>query len=255
MANERMYPILPCRDLDEAIAFYEALGFTRTYRQLRPNPYAAVAREDMQVHLFGMPDFDPMQSYGSVIVKVPDPDALYRSFADGLRRAFGKLPVAGIPRIVRPRKRFGTVYGFSVVDVGGNWLRVSKAGDTEEATDGAEAGLAKILEVAARLGDAHGDDAQALKSLESGLSRYQEAPVLVRARALLFRAELAVRLGKRPLAESSLAEALTLPLSDDERVLIASESAHTTELVAGIAERDATVDSSATSGELQNRKK
>ena len=29
MANERMHPILPCRDWDEAIAFYEALGFAR----------------------------------------------------------------------------------------------------------------------------------------------------------------------------------------------------------------------------------
>jgi catechol 2,3-dioxygenase-like lactoylglutathione lyase family enzyme len=34
----RMYPILPCPDLDEAIAFYAALGFERTYRQVRPNP-------------------------------------------------------------------------------------------------------------------------------------------------------------------------------------------------------------------------
>jgi catechol 2,3-dioxygenase-like lactoylglutathione lyase family enzyme len=35
MANERMYPLLPCRDLDEAISFYETLGFRKTYRQLR----------------------------------------------------------------------------------------------------------------------------------------------------------------------------------------------------------------------------
>jgi hypothetical protein len=186
-----------------------------------------------------MPDFDPAESYGSVILHVPDPDALYRSFADGLRRAFGKLPVSGIPRILRPRKRFGTVYGFSVVDVGGNWLRVSKLADTEEEADGAEAGLAKIIEVAARLGDAHGDDAQALKTLQSGLSRYPEAPILDRARALLFRAELAVRLGNESLAKSSLAEAEALGMSDDERNLIAGELAHTAELVPGIAERDA----------------
>src|SRR5262245_53131598 len=242
MAGERMYPILPCRDLDEAIAFYEALGFARTYRQMRPNPYAVVARGEMQVHLFGMPDFDPEQSYGSVIVAVPDPDALYHSFADGLRRAYGKLPVAGIPRILRPRKRHGTVYGFIVVDVGGNWLRGSKAGETEEESEGAEAGLAKIIEVAARLGDAHGDDAAALKTLESGLSRYPEAPALDRARAMLFRAELAVRLGKRPLAQSSLAEAQALVLGGDERDAIASELAHTAELVAGIAEPGAAAD-------------
>jgi hypothetical protein len=30
MAGERTYPILPCRELDAAIALYQALGFTRT---------------------------------------------------------------------------------------------------------------------------------------------------------------------------------------------------------------------------------
>src|SRR5690606_18395412 len=34
MANERTYPLLPCRELDESIGFYEVLGFKRTYRQL-----------------------------------------------------------------------------------------------------------------------------------------------------------------------------------------------------------------------------
>jgi hypothetical protein len=45
----------------------------------------------------------PSKSYGSVIVVVPDPDALYQAFADGLRAAYGKIPVAGIPRLLRPR--------------------------------------------------------------------------------------------------------------------------------------------------------
>ena len=53
MANERMYPCLPCGNLDESISFYESLGFKRTYRQIRPNPYAVVALEDIQIHLFG----------------------------------------------------------------------------------------------------------------------------------------------------------------------------------------------------------
>ncbi|MEZ4614746.1 MAG: hypothetical protein R2867_04410 [Caldilineaceae bacterium] len=76
MANERTYSMLPCRDIDEAIAFYAALGFQRTYRQLKPNPSAVVAYEEIQIHLFGMEGFNPADSYGSVIVVVPDPDAL-----------------------------------------------------------------------------------------------------------------------------------------------------------------------------------
>ena len=43
-SGSRMYPLLPCRDIGEAIAFYEALGFERTYRQVRPNPHAVVER-------------------------------------------------------------------------------------------------------------------------------------------------------------------------------------------------------------------
>jgi catechol 2,3-dioxygenase-like lactoylglutathione lyase family enzyme len=231
MANERTYPLLPCRDIDEAVAFYEALGFTRTYRQLRPNPYAVVQREDFHVHLFGMPEFNPEDSYGSVIVESPDPDALYHAFAEGLRAAYKKLPVSGIPRILRPRKKYGTVYGFSVVDVGGNWLRISKSGDSEpESSDKAD-GLAGFVEVAARLGDARGDETLALQTLESGLKKYPDAPPLDRAQALLYRAELAVRLQNQPLAEASLAAVETLELSEEERESLAKEVAQTSELV------------------------
>jgi catechol 2,3-dioxygenase-like lactoylglutathione lyase family enzyme len=234
MANERTYPCLPCRDLDEAITFYEVLGFTRTYRQLRPNPYAVVQREDLHIHLFGMPDFDPATSYGSVIVVVPDPDALYHDFAEGLRAAYKKLPVSGIPRILRPRKKFGTVYGFSVVDVGGNWLRISKAGDTEPEAADEPAGLVGFVNVAARLGDAHGDEAIALKTLENGLKRFPDAPALELASAYLYRAELAVRLKNKVLAQTSLSAVATLDLSDDERQSLAEEIAQTTELVEGM---------------------
>ena len=233
MANERTYPCLPCGDLDQAITFYEALGFVRTYRQMAPNPYAVVAREDFQIHLFGMSDFNPAESYGSVIVVVPDVDALYHAFAAGLRAAYGKLPTVGFPRILRPRKKFGTVSGFSVVDVGGNWLRISKLGDKEEEDEGAKkmSGLAKMLDVAARLGDAHGNEAKALKTLENGLKRFPDAPVLDYARAMLYRAELAVRLGDQALARSSLSTVLALEMTDHEKAVIAPELAQTSELI------------------------
>jgi len=232
MANERTYPCLPCGDLDQAITFYEAPGFTRTYRQMAPNPYAVVAREDFQIHLFGMSDFNPAESYGSVIVVVPDVDALYHAFAAGLRVAYGKLPTVGFPRILRPRKKFGTVSGFSVIDVGGNWLRISKLGDKEEDEAAKKkTGLAKVLDVAARLGDAHGDDAKALKTLENGLKRFPDAPILDYARAMLYRAELTVRLGDPARARSSLSAVLALEMADHEKAIIAPELAQMSELV------------------------
>src|SRR5688572_25039927 len=233
MTNERTYSCLPCRDIDESIAFYESLGFKRTYRQVRPNPYAVVALEDIQIHLFGMEGFNPEDSYATVIVVVPDPDSLYHDFAAGLRKTYGKLPVAGIPRILRPRKKYGTVRGFSVVDPGGNWLRIYKLGESEQEDSAEKAeGLAQIIYVAARLGDAHGDEGLALKTLESGLTRFGDAAgAMELARAYLYRAELAVRTKDHELAQLSLTAAKSLALTDDEKAALTDEFAHATELV------------------------
>ena len=190
----------------------------------------------MQIHLFGMDNFDPAQSYGSVCIQVPDPDELYRSFAEGLRTAYRKLPNAGIPRIVRPRKKFGTVYGFSLVDVGGNWLRISKLGETDKSPDDDEGSqtakdLQHYLDLAARLGDAHGDDAKRLETLESGLRKHADAPALLRARGLLYHVDLAMRLDRRDAARALLALANALALSAQEGESLEEEWEHAAALV------------------------
>ncbi len=147
------------------MSFYETLGFNITYRQIRPNPYAVVALEDIQIHLFGIEGFNPEESYGSVIIAVPDPESLYRVFAAKLRERFGKLPIL------------------------------------------------------------------ALKTLESGLERFVDAAAIDRARAYLYRVELAVRTSNPELVRSSLAAADSLELTDAERAAIAEYFAHAKELV------------------------
>jgi hypothetical protein len=140
------------------------------YRQARPNPYAVVRLEDITLHFCEPDGFDPEQSYGSVIVVVPDANAVYHSFADRLRAAYGKVPSSGIPRILRPRKKLGTVGGFSVVDPGGNWLRVYRAGDSAD-TEERPNGLALVVRSAARHGDARGDHAvEASDEIERNLA-------------------------------------------------------------------------------------
>ncbi|MCP2287552.1 hypothetical protein [Nocardia amikacinitolerans] len=97
MANEITVPLLPCRSIDEIVDFYTMLGFTRTYYQVRPNPYVSLKREDLQLDFFGMPDFEPEDSYGTCVVLVPDTGELFDAFAAGMRKTHGKLLISGIP--------------------------------------------------------------------------------------------------------------------------------------------------------------
>ena len=206
MAGERTYPILPCSDLEEVLAFYRALGFSVTMRQARPNPYAVVELGEIAIHLAAIAGFDPASSYGSAIITVPDPGQLWESFRDGLRDSFGAVPTRGIPRLLQLRRKAGAATGFTVVDPGGNWLRVYRSGATED--DSLRTGLGRAIEVAARQGDVHGDEAQAIAVLDAGLLRHPDAPPAEIFEALLYRAELKGRIGKNPEGDLTEAELL-----------------------------------------------
>ncbi len=206
MAGERTYPVLPCPDLDEALGFYRALGFTVTYRQLRPNPCGVVELEEIGIHLAAIDGFDPAGSYGSAIITVPDPGQLWESFRDGLRDQFGKVPTKGVPRLLRPRRKAGTATGFTIVDPGGNWLRFYYSGATED--ESPRTGLGRVIDVAARQGDARGDEARAIAVLDTGLLRHPDAPPQELFEALLYRAELRARIGQNPKADLTAAELL-----------------------------------------------
>ncbi|MGL5827657.1 MAG: VOC family protein [Nocardioides sp.] len=191
MAGERTYPILPCADLDRALSFYNALGFAVTYQQRGPNPYAVVELNDIVIHLSGIDGFDAAASYASVVITVDQLAQLYQSFKEGLRAGYGKVPLKGIPRLLQPRRKAGTATGFSVVDVGGNWLRFYATGASEDETH--RTGLGRVIDVAARQGDARGDETRALAVLDAGLLRYPDAPAAERDEALAYRAELEER--------------------------------------------------------------
>ena len=209
MVGERIYPVLPCADLDETLAFYAALGFTITFQQRRPNAYAVVELDDIAIHVSAFAGFDPATSYGSAIITVAEPGRLHETFKAGLRERFGKVPTRGIPRLLPPRRKAGTATGFSIVDIGGNWLRFYREGSSEiESAQERRVGLGRAIDVAARQGDSRGDDARAIAVLDAALIRYPDAPAIEMFEALLYRAELKARIGEN--ADDDLAAAALL---------------------------------------------
>jgi hypothetical protein len=220
VANDRTIPILPCQSLDDILPFYEALGFEAAFRQVRPNPYLCLNRGDLDLHFCEVAGFDPATSVASVILLVADVGALFDAFAAGLRGTYGKLPLSGIPRITRPRRKQGTTGGFTIVDPGGTWLRVTSAGEPDPAPSSR---LDRVLRNAARQADSHGDESTGVRVLETGLARHSDAPAVERVPALVYLAELLVRTGDRKRALSVLADVRGLDLTAEGRDAVARD--------------------------------
>src|SRR5690606_38733200 len=142
MATERMIPLLPCGSIREMLGFYMDLGFTVTYQQKAPNVYAAVRRGEIELHFYVMKGHDSARNHCSCIVLVDDPEPLHQTFTQALKRARGRVPITGIPRLARWRK--GQTR-FNIVDPAGNWIRfISRdenweAGSSRRASDAGEA--------------------------------------------------------------------------------------------------------------------
>ncbi|MFI7430175.1 VOC family protein [Micromonospora sp. NPDC049836] len=220
MANEVTVPLLPCASIDDIAAFYEVLGFRATYQQRKPNPYVALQREDLHLHFFEMPGFDPNRSYGSCLVLTADLEGLHRAFAAGMRAAYGKVLVTGTPRMTRPRARKNQdgLSGFSVIDPGGNWIRVVRKATTDPLPATTPAGrLAKALANAVVQADSRGDVRQAVRILDSALARPQpdDDPV-TQVEVLVYRAELALVLDDPETAADLLDRVKRVVLSEEE---------------------------------------
>ena len=114
----------------------------------------------------------------------------------------------GHPAPTPPRRKAGTATGFSVVDVGGNWLRFYRHGSSEDEPAERRSGLLRVLDVAARQGDPRADEAQAIAVLDAGLGRHPEAPPIEVFEALLYRAEPMARTGADSAPDLAAARAL-----------------------------------------------
>ncbi|RYZ36170.1 MAG: VOC family protein [Myxococcaceae bacterium] len=217
MKHDSCIPLLPCTAIEPTLAFYGLLGFEVTYQQRNPNPYAATRRGGAHLHFFGLKGLDPLTAFSSCLVIVDEVEALHATFAEALRKAYGRLPLKGLPRVTRMKKGQSR---FTVVDPSGNSVmfirRDEPSGHGEEEAEPVSL-LGKALKTARRLRDFKNDDVAAAKVLDVALKKADAGTVEERGRALAARAELAVALGDVPRARELTRELEALPLPESAR--------------------------------------
>lgn len=204
MKTEVTIPILPCHSIDNILEFYQALGFTVTYQQKKPNTYAVVKQLNIELHFFVLKDQKPENNYSTCYVVVHNIDELYASFVSGLKNLVGKMPVKGIPRInpLKDMPSYG-VRQFIVVDPAGNYIRIGQPIEKKEDPNFGEnnpdgklakvSALAKAHDLATRLTDGKGDPAAA-KVLDKALETTENPDNIELLRALILRMDIAIRL-------------------------------------------------------------
>ena len=217
--GEKTVPILPCRTLRPVLDFYAALGFEATFQQKSPHPYAVVERGGIQLHFFGMKRYEPAESFSTCCILTDDVDGLYGAFRAGLRAAYGRIPVRGLPRIGPLKDTSHGVRQFLVTDPGGNCLRVGQpTGRDPHHRPAPEETFARALHHASLFADSKDDPAGAAKIIDRVLLVEDEQPTPVQLlRLLVLRADVAGRLGDEGTAASALARATALPLTAQER--------------------------------------
>jgi hypothetical protein len=71
-------PILPARDIQEILAFFERLGFTTTTYE--GGGYAFLRRGGIELQYAHSPDVDPFSTAGMAFIRVRDAAGLYEDF-------------------------------------------------------------------------------------------------------------------------------------------------------------------------------
>jgi catechol 2,3-dioxygenase-like lactoylglutathione lyase family enzyme len=118
--DEYAVPILPSRELDETLSFYQRLGFELRGAPIERFRYLIVGRGSVELHFWDAPEVDPLTTDFSCYVHVRDADALYSEWE---RIGVPSDPKTG-SRLMPP---WDTDYGlreFALVDPSGNLVRI-----------------------------------------------------------------------------------------------------------------------------------
>ena len=120
LVPEFAVPIMPSRDLDATLAFYERLGFENAGTAPTEWNYLIIRRGTVQLHFYGDPKVDPLTTSSSCYLFTDDADVLYEAWN-----------AIGIPTDATTGSRLespvDTDYGqreFALVDPSGNLVRV-----------------------------------------------------------------------------------------------------------------------------------
>jgi hypothetical protein len=159
-----------------------------------------------------------------------------------MRAAYGKVLVSGTPRMTRPRARKNAdgLSGFSVIDPGGNWIRVfqnAPASPAPASPAPAPTGrLGKAMANAVVQSDSRGDARQAARILDSALAHPEadDDPVAL-VEVLVYRAEVAMVLNDPAAAVEMLARVDRVALSADEATRAAAAYEAATDLAAALS--------------------
>lgn len=219
--GEKTIPILPCQSLQPLLDFYTALGFEVTFEQRSPNPYAVVERGGVELQFFGLKTYEPTASVSTCYVMTDDVDGLYAAFRAGLKRAYGRVPTRGLPRIGPLKDMSYGMRQFLMTDPGGNCVRVGQpTSEDQHHRPAPRETYARALHHASLLADSRDDPAAAAKVIDRVLRPAEGAPTPTASqlvRLLVLRADVAARTGDEETATDAIRRAGTVPLTDEER--------------------------------------
>jgi len=120
--SDRAVPILPSRNLDETLRFYQALDFENRGAPPQVWGYLILGRGDAELHFYEDRGVDPLSTAAMYYLYVEDAQQLFEEWSTRIVAD----PLTG-SRISQPT---ATDYGmceFAVVDRSGNLLRIGSA--------------------------------------------------------------------------------------------------------------------------------
>jgi len=120
--TDRAVPILPSRNLDETLAFYQALGFENRGAPPHVWGYLIVGRGEVELHFYEDREVDPLSTAAMCYLYVTNAEELFTEWSATVVAD----PLTG-SRITQPTTTDYGMREFAVIDPSGNLLRIGSA--------------------------------------------------------------------------------------------------------------------------------